>query len=94
MITDETLKIILENSTSIIGAVLSGIAAIISAFALRKGNENGVKADATNRKADAIAVKTEDIHRLANGNLSRITAELHAANENISALKEAQGGYE
>jgi hypothetical protein len=87
MITNEALKIIFEYSPSVLGAIFAGAATIISSFALRKGNENGKKADVANKKADAIAEKTEDIHRLADGNLSRITEDLRVANENISNLK-------
>lgn len=87
--TDATLKIILDNVPTIIGAILAGAATIISTFALRKGNENGLKADIANTKADAIAEKTDDIHQLADGNFHRVSQELQAANESIAKLQNA-----
>jgi len=84
--TDSTLNIILQNVPSIVGAVLAGMATVIGALALRKGKENGEKADVANVKADAIAVKTDEIHRLADGNLSRITEDLKEANKNIANI--------
>ncbi len=85
--TDATLKIILENFPSIIGAVLAGAATVISTLGFWKGKENGNKADAANVKADAIAVKTEEIHSMTNGNFYRVKEELRLANESISKLQ-------
>ena len=85
--TDAALKIILENVPSIIGAILAGAATVISTFALRKGNENGMKADVANGKADAIKQKTDEIHATTNGNFNRVKEELRLANESIAKLQ-------
>ena len=85
--TDATLTIILSYVPSIVAAIGGVAATVISAFALRKGTENGEKADKARETTDEIAVKTDEIHRLADGKLSRITEQLRAANENIASLQ-------
>ena len=76
-------------------AVIIGLPPTIVALAAwRQGIANGKKAEildqkviATADKADTIITKTAEIHTLADGNLSRVSAALDLANKKIEGLE-------
>ena len=72
---------------ALIGVVPAAIAAWVSV-------KNGVKADATGKKADAILVKSEQIHVATNGHLSKLTTELGTANAAIGIANARIEGLE
>jgi len=76
-------EIILIITTTVTGLVTI-IAAVSAAIA---ANRATVISTATDHKADTLIRKTNDIHDLANGNLSRAIESLSVANKEIANLK-------
>lgn len=77
-------------------AIVAAVPSTVTALAgLIVSIRNGKKTDAVAQKTDAVGVqaveaaeKQVEIHRLVNGNLSQVKADLSAANGEIKALKE------
>lgn len=71
-----------------ITALFGGLPATIAALAaLRQSRKNADKAEVTDKKADDLVKKTDEIHVLANSNLAKVTASLELANEKINGLE-------
>jgi hypothetical protein len=73
-------------SGSIIGALTAGVIAIIAALRKQEASRSAdaVKADA---KSDILIGKADQIHTLADGNLSRVSSDLKVALESITRLE-------
>jgi hypothetical protein len=76
-------------------AVIGGLPATLTALAaLRQGRVNEAKTDSVKsdvadntKKTEVLVAKTDAIHDLANGNLSRLASELKLANEKIVGME-------
>lgn len=74
-----------QTLTTVIVAVLAAIPPTLVAFAAMLSSIRNAK------KADAIISKTDEIHTLANSQLSTVTATLAVANEKIAGLEKLMG---
>ena len=73
---------------SVLLALITSVPPTIAALAaLWVGIHNGGKADETGKKADALIVKTAEIHTATDGNLSSLTKTLAVAQEKIDGLE-------
>lgn len=73
---------------ALVSAVIAGIPATLVAWAaLKKIEANTVATLATEKKTDEIIVKAEEIHELANSNLSKMANALEIANTKVEGLQ-------
>ncbi len=69
-------------------AFLAAVPVTITALAsLLVAIRNSSKADVASSKADKLAVRTDEIHTLANSNNERLTMQLATANDRIAHLE-------
>lgn len=78
-----------ESTITTLGvAFLGSIPATIVAYAaLVQARQSKVQSEITNHKADAIYEQTEKIHTLTNSNLTKLTADLAAAEDKNRLLE-------
>lgn len=82
--TDATVGQLIAAIPSTVASIT---AAIVAFAALRKGNQNGVKADAANTKQDTLIEKAVEIHTQTNGQMSKLTNALDVALAKIEGLE-------
>lgn len=74
-------------TVALITAIPACGALLVSYLNGRTANATARKVDEAAKKTDVIIEKAAEIHTLADGNLSRMTAQLAVANQEIQGLK-------
>lgn len=88
-------SVIAAAMVTVIAATAGAIVTVVNAIAAARDRREGRKArealaittSATDEKADAIIQQTGEIHKVTNGNLSKVQAELAVAHEKILGLE-------
>lgn len=88
-------SVIAAAMVTVIAATAGAIVTVVNAIAAATDRREGRKArealavttSATDQKAERIIQKTDEIHSVTNGNLSKVQAELAVAHEKILGLE-------
>lgn len=82
--TDTALTVILAAIPTTIGSIT---AAIVALAALRKTNENGMKADDNKSAVAEVSAQVQVVHAQTNSVNSKLSADLSVANERIQGME-------